>query len=410
MIYDTEDAGLPVQSLLPAAEPIDLGVTELRAVSPHHLAFMRNMGQASTVSFALVVDDALIGMITCAHRAPRRLPVLLRRAIEVLASQLSMQLASAQSIGLLRRQLDARERRTAITAPLYGRADIADVLLRGERTVLDLVPADGAVVRLDGVVHTVGTTPPTGGVGRVLDAVLPGPFMSDALPLERPELASELPGVAGLLVVPLGGDRDCLAFLRGEVTRTVEWLGDQRPANRDDPLSPRRSFSSWSESVTGRSLPWDEHAKDAVDLSADIRIALAGRAQADLAELALRDALTGLHNRRFLDERLGDVLAGSARRIAVVFIDLDDFKQINDTHGHDAGDAVLAEVGARLSSLARSSDFVARLGGDEFVMVCMDVESGEPIAARADPSTRPAHRGRGCAHHRDGIGGRRPRQ
>lgn len=389
-IVDTEDPGVAIQTLSSDGTPIDLGLTELRAASPHHLQFMRNMGQVSTVSFALVADDRLIGMITCAHRAPRRLPVLLRRAIEVMASQLALQITATESIAQLRRKLEARERRAAITAPLYGRRDIAGVLLGGRQTLLDLVPADGVMVRIGDDVHTLGILPPLADVDRVVAALGPGAFVSNSLPIERPELAVEIPGVAGLLVVPLsegdeGNEGDCLVFVRGEVAHTVEWLGDQTPANRDDPLSPRRSFSAWRESVTGRAVPWGEHAVEARELGADIRATLVARAQAELAELALRDALTGLHNRRFLDERLDELLASRRTGVAVVFIDLDDFKQVNDTMGHDAGDAVLAAVGRRLAALARGSDVVARLGGDEFVIVCVDVDqrTADRIATRA---------------------------
>ena len=382
-IVDTEDGGLGLQSLVPDAT-VDLGLTELRAVSPHHLQFMRNMGQASTVSFSLVTDGRLSGMITCAHRTPRRLPVLLRRALEVMASQLSLQLAATESLAQLRRQLEARQRRAELTAPLYGRGDIARVLLGGETTVLDVVPADGVLVRIGGATHAVGEVPPVGVIHRVLETLGPEAFCSDALPMHRPELAVEMPGVAGLLVVPLDED-DCIVFVRGEVAHTVDWLGDQGPGNRDDALSPRRSFSAWRESVTGRSVPWGDHQQDAQELGADIRAALAARAQAELAELALRDALTGLHNRRFLDERLDELVDSPHDGIGVVFIDLDDFKSVNDSFGHDAGDAVLAAVGRRLSSIARGSDVVARLGGDEFVLICVDVDAdgADLIAGRA---------------------------
>ncbi|MCP2635828.1 diguanylate cyclase [Microbacterium sp. HD4P20] len=382
-IVDTDDACLGLQSLIPDAT-VDLGPTELRAASPHHLQFMRNMGQASTVSFALVIDGRLSGMITCAHRTPRRLPVLLRRTLEVMASQLSLQLAAAENIAQLRRQLEARQRRAELIAPLYGRGHIARVLLGGDKSLLDVVPADGALVRIDGTTHTLGDVPPRAVLRRVLDSLGTEPFSSDALPMERPELAVEMPGVAGLLVVPLGED-NCIVFVRGEVARTIDWLGDQGPGNRDDALSPRRSFSAWRESVTGRSVPWGEHWHDAQELGAGIRAALAARAQAELAELALRDALTGLHNRRFLDEWLDELVESSHEGIGVVFIDLDDFKNVNDDFGHDAGDAVLAAVGRRLSGIARSTDVVARLGGDEFVMVCVDVDEAgaNRIAGRA---------------------------
>ncbi|MFE7843670.1 diguanylate cyclase domain-containing protein [Microbacterium sp. NPDC057407] len=384
VIADTDDPGLALETILDPAPEFDLGPSELRASSPHHLQFMRNMGQVSTVSFAIVSDDRLVGMFTCAHRSPRRIPVLLRRALEVLASQVASQLLAAEQIRSLRRQLEARQRRAAITAPLYGRRDAGDVLMSGERTVLDIVPADGAILRLNRVIHTVGLVPDPELV--LADGNVSGhtPLITESLTADHPDLARLMPQVAGMLAVPLGPEGDCLLFFRGEVARSVDWLGDQRPSNRDQPLSPRRSFSAWREEVRGKSLPWAEHGQDAFELGEDIRVALASRAQAELAELAWRDSLTGLHNRRFLDDRLADLLR-DATRAAVVFLDLDDFKIINDTHGHETGDSVLATIGKRLASVSRGTDVVARLGGDEFVIVCVGAgaEDAAAIARRA---------------------------
>jgi len=91
-----------------------------------------------------------------------------------------------------------------------------------------------------------------------------------------------------------------------------------------------------------------------------------------LAHLAYHDHLTGLPNRAQFQEHL-DVALERARRegssVAVLFIDLDGFKQVNDDHGHAAGDAVLRAVGERLSAARRGGDVVARLGGDEFLML-----------------------------------------
>jgi diguanylate cyclase (GGDEF)-like protein/PAS domain S-box-containing protein len=98
---------------------------------------------------------------------------------------------------------------------------------------------------------------------------------------------------------------------------------------------------------------------------------------------AVHDPLTGLANRTLLRDRLEHALARSAREsgaTAVLFIDLDNFKQVNDTHGHAAGDAVLTEVAHRLQTAIRPGDTIARLGGDEFVAVCEDVSEETALA------------------------------
>jgi diguanylate cyclase (GGDEF)-like protein/PAS domain S-box-containing protein len=101
------------------------------------------------------------------------------------------------------------------------------------------------------------------------------------------------------------------------------------------------------------------------------------QAEMNLHYLATHDALTALPNRYLLMDRLSQVLARARRdkkRFGVLFVDIDDFKSINDTSGHDAGDEVLRTVADRLRSCVRASDTVSRLGGDEFILVLEDAE------------------------------------
>lgn len=95
-------------------------------------------------------------------------------------------------------------------------------------------------------------------------------------------------------------------------------------------------------------------------------------AEKALRDMAFRDPLTGLANRAMLEDRLKLAVANAERHrdiLGVLFIDLDDFKPINDTHGHAAGDAVLKTAAARMLGAVRLEDTVARVGGDEFVIV-----------------------------------------
>lgn len=93
--------------------------------------------------------------------------------------------------------------------------------------------------------------------------------------------------------------------------------------------------------------------------------------------LAMFDPLTGLYNRRFAEQRLQAEIARSRRKghsLTVVLVDLNDFKQINDTYGHQAGDTVLKEFAKRLNRATRGSDLAARWGGDEFMMLLTDCD------------------------------------
>jgi diguanylate cyclase (GGDEF)-like protein len=112
----------------------------------------------------------------------------------------------------------------------------------------------------------------------------------------------------------------------------------------------------------------------------------AARHQEDLQQLALHDPLTDLPNRALLDDRLAKAIAAakrSGRRLAVLFLDVDRFKQINDVWGHAIGDELLRSVAERLLASVRRSDTVSRHGGDEFVLLLTEIDQPQHAADRA---------------------------
>ena len=117
-----------------------------------------------------------------------------------------------------------------------------------------------------------------------------------------------------------------------------------------------------------------QRLRELKESNAALQLEIIERRQAErrASELATRDVLTGLFNRRTLTDRTEDAILRAARRresVAVLFIDLDKFKTVNDTFGHHIGDELLCQVASRIQASVRESDVVARFGGDEFIVL-----------------------------------------
>lgn len=157
------------------------------------------------------------------------------------------------------------------------------------------------------------------------------------------------------------------------------------------PGTPLPDFELLLKNADGLQFPAQLHcmATDRPNGPATMRVALfdnteRNAAAAEMQRLANYDSLTQLPNRRLFQDRLAHAVATSRRNGlygAILFLDLDNFKALNDTRGHDAGDKLLIEIAHRLRSNLREGDTVARIGGDEFVMIMEGLGSSEHAAA-----------------------------
>ncbi len=161
---------------------------------------------------------------------------------------------------------------------------------------------------------------------------------------------------------------------------------EHRPLTLLPLVNGERFFGVLSISA-GDTLPGDLR-KSLEALRTQVSLALDSVALTEeLTARAMTDALTGLGNRALLRDRLTTALARakrSGRPVAVLLLDLNGFKPINDTHGHDAGDEMLRVVADRLRASVRTEDMVGRLGGDEFVVIAEDVKSAQDAVVVAE--------------------------
>lgn len=156
-------------------------------------------------------------------------------------------------------------------------------------------------------------------------------------------------------------------ILRGELDR---WQCEKRFLRPDGSVVWTIANLSFLRTADGHPLSW-------VGLFQDIT-AHKGE-QAQLRELADRDPLTGVFNRRRLESELS-LLIDEGREGALLVVDLDRFKDVNDTYGHDAGDVVLVTVASALRERMRGNDLISRIGGDEFALLLVDVSAAEAQA------------------------------
>jgi two-component system, chemotaxis family, sensor kinase Cph1 len=266
LISDVDYAPVP---LVPAADtPLDLTHATLRSVSPIHVEYLQNMGVHASMSISLLRRGRLWGLIACHHYAGPHLPPFgTRAAAEFLGATLSLRLVDQFEDDQLHKQLAAQAVLAKLTAATLGNHESLAAALLGAPDLLDLVPADGVVVHIQGEHRVRGAVPSLEVVSAVADwgrDVGEEIASSEYLPGALPDLDLDPESAAGALALNLP-DGQYVVWFRREVLRSVDWGGDphnkaiavnEGSDGREVRISPRKSFERWREIVHQRSQPW----------------------------------------------------------------------------------------------------------------------------------------------------------
>ena len=247
-------------------EPLDLGRSVLRSVSPIHVQYLTNMRVTASLVISLVHRGKLWGLISGHHYSgPKRVPHGTRTLCEFMAQALSLQVGVADRLTERDYALLVRERQAKLVERLAASSSLEATLVDPEVRFDALVSAEGAALLRDDVIVRVGVTPSDQEIRDLAAwvATHKGDFVeSSALPREYPPAERYAAVASGLLAVMLSPHRtDQLMWFRSEQRQTVRWAGDPRkPVEVDETgttrLTPRGSFELWEEEARGTSRPW----------------------------------------------------------------------------------------------------------------------------------------------------------
>ncbi len=402
MIVDVDTAASAVLQWNKDTQPLDLTYSTLRSAHPAHIQYLKNMGVQASLTVSMVVDGKLWGLIACHHLSSKRLPIQDRLAFEEISRLVSLHLTNLLGLIEQRGKSRMRQQLSRLQGAISADRDEPKVALSQNLGMIrETFGAGGAWLRFEGKDFFAGRVPDKLSLAPLRDFVhrFPREQIShyDAVPEPLQQYKALAASTSGLLFVPLGS-ADFVALLRPEIIETVNWAGKpdafeedgrEEGAARAHPLTPRNSFAAWSRTVRNTAEPWTDTE---IEFGEKIRTDLQGfLSTARLEQIALHDPLTGLANRLLFERRLHQEVRNATIRdsaFAVYMIDLDRFKQVNDTLGHGAGDRVLVEVGARLTSAVRASDTVARFGGDEFAILQTSLDDRSGAVAVAERIVR----------------------
>lgn len=413
---------------LETGENLDAEHLQYAPVDPCHTEYLTTMGVFSSLVVPILSHNQLWGLLVAHHRESHQYSQAELQVVQLLVDQVSIAIAQAKLLSQTRQQVQHEVIINCISRLLHSPYDITKIRQRVLDETIKAFQGNGGRLYISAdatgqsaQLYTAGVQP---SVPRIEESYFSpqviGSLAKNALLFEietqpndferavaisahcddhtfdaysvTPQLYSindlyqdpqfqvlasafETTTIRSILIVPLQYQQQyigCLSVFRQEMDTETLWAGQWHEDERN--LCPRQSFAAWREIKKGLAQEWSlDEIKLAQALGTHLYMAIMQRRVEDMIRhQASHDRLTGLPNRLLFDERLSLALAyahQSGEMLAVMFLDLDRFKTINDTLGHAVGDQLLQQVARRIADCLSQSDTIARWGGDEFTLV-----------------------------------------
>ncbi|EIZ80655.1 response regulator receiver modulated GAF sensor protein [Novosphingobium sp. Rr 2-17] len=358
IISDVDDPTVPVYPTTgPNGDPLDLSMSGLRAVSPIHIEYLRNMGVNASMSVSIVRRGKLWGLIACHHYAPMVLSYAMRTASELFGEFFSYLLEQKEGDRALEVRTESLRLHDKIMARVAGGESLLETFGGFTETIAEVIPFDGVVGWVDGRFVSQGSTPNEAQfaqLARFLDtAGASAAWATDNAAAVYPPASEWADKAAGLLALPVSrSPRDYVVLFRGEQVRALNWAGKPEKISTPGPLgprlTPRKSFELWKEERYGYSRPW---LAEEISAAESLRITLLD------VVLRLSEAA---HAEREQASKQQDVLIAELNHRVRNILNLIRALVTQSKEGAATIDHFAEIVGSRIHALARAHDQVTR--------------------------------------------------
>jgi diguanylate cyclase (GGDEF)-like protein len=390
-------------AFLPDGQPLNQSLSVLRSMSTVHRRYLKNMGVGSSLSLSIKKGDGLWGMVVFHHNEPK-IPTndvisQLRVSGELFSEIITSYLIPAEKIKKLTYLMNAQ----AYIEASFNQAKMANIsaalfesiLLKIQKITqyhfIGIIYREQSYILEDTSFLSLGD--------QTIDALKNLFTTQETTHFQSEKLHQEIgviPGLesmVGIAIMKAKIPNDFYVFIgKEEVSKTIKWGGAPQTVNivvenNERHLEPRSSFALWRQNISGESSPWEDQDLNLLEVifNAGKDFFSTKRSQMRINQLeksAYFDPLTGLANRAHLRSFIEQLKEQKhISHVSVLFIDLDNFKDVNDFMGHETGDRLLVTIAQRLNECTSSNDLVARLGGDEFIIVLTHQVLPDPTLA-----------------------------
>ncbi|WP_315718802.1 MULTISPECIES: HWE histidine kinase domain-containing protein [unclassified Bradyrhizobium] len=360
---------------------LDLSMSVLRAVSPVHIEYLRNMGVGASMSVSILRDGKLWGLFACHHYSPRHLSFEKRTAAELFGQMYSWLLEARERESDVAYETRAHQIQERLIERAAAQAHSKRAILEFVADYRQMIACDGLAVWSDDEITLDGETPTEAEVQDLIGFInrtSPGRICASA-EIAKVYAAGEAfrDRAAGFLAIPISrAPRDCLIFFRREVLHSVNWAGDPNKTYSEGPLgarlTPRKSFELWQQIVAGQSQPWT---------TADLRIAESLRVT--LLEVILQLSELAARERRGAQERQELMIAELNHRVRnILSLVRGLVAQSKDTA--TSMEEFASVLGGRIQALARAHDQITNLNWAPVALRhLLESEAGAYLGSRA---------------------------